>query len=295
MSSYREPQWNFLLGGGHDVTAFVVPEAAGDAEKLMGCVLQKQLESTGNDDSAAGATGFGMMLVSPAARGQGLARTLLAAAMGDQNSHGRNVLAVCSELGQPVYRKLGFADAARITALSVAMADVRNAELTPNERQEVDVTIHHRPFDPSIRDLLIQMDSKATGYDRTSRITFLLEEAGTAATVGIATKAGNPSHVLAVACVRQDCAGGPMTVGPMIGSSSAAVPLVKTLAAAHPVVGDEVRLGMMISEHPDLVDRFLTIEGFTKAFDYPAMSQDGEPIYKRGDGRYMSLIHPTRG
>ena len=39
-----------------------MPEADGVAEKLLGCVLQLQLESAGDDDSAAGATGFGMML-----------------------------------------------------------------------------------------------------------------------------------------------------------------------------------------------------------------------------------------
>jgi GNAT superfamily N-acetyltransferase len=301
MSSYREPQWNFLLGGGQDVTAFVVPEADGDdAEKkergkLLGCVLQINLDSAGDDNNAGSATGFGMMLVSPAARGQGLARKLLAAAMGDQNSNGRNVLAVCSALGQPVYRKLGFSDASTITALSVSIADVRDAELTPKEKQDVDVTIHHRPFDPSIRDLFIQMDSKATGYDRSSRIRFLLDEVGTAATVGIATKPGDPSHVLAAACVRQDCPGGPITVGPMFGSSSAAVPLVKTLAAARPVVGDEVKLFIMIADNPDLVDRFLSIKGFTQMFDCPAMSQDGEPIYKGGDGTYLALLHPTLG
>ena len=184
MASYGNAQWEFLLNS-NEVTAFV---AVNDDEKnspndgitnsksnsnsnnnsnsddLLGCLLRVDMGHTStaaSSASSAAAAGFGMMLVSSEARGQGVAKKLLHEAMSVQetmsvheNDHtkrrhdteteavldartekdkqqqqqhrgSRKLLAVCTALGQPVYSKLGFAEAGRVTALHTTLAKAR--------------------------------------------------------------------------------------------------------------------------------------------------------------------------
>jgi GNAT superfamily N-acetyltransferase len=99
MAVYKHEQWRFLLEN-EDVSAYVVPDDNGQDGQLLGSVLRV---AQGGDDAA-----FGMMLVSPAARGRGLARLLLETAMGDTDS-GLRILGTCTELGRPMYEKMGYA------------------------------------------------------------------------------------------------------------------------------------------------------------------------------------------
>jgi len=90
--------------------------------------------------------------------------------------------------------------------------------------------------------------------------------------------------------------GGPFVVGPIIGSHKAALPLVKALAKAVPNDAGESKITVMVSDHPELVDDFITSSSsFEKGFEYPAMSLDGKPIYEHGDGTYLGIIHLTLG
>ena len=349
MASYGDAQWNFLLGGG-DVTAFVVPddEDKDTHDKLLGCLLRIELNAPSvsmsaseEDRISSRAAGFGMMLVSPDARGKGFAKSLLNEAISadgttttnntptnDTNKSStlpvRKLLAVCSELGQPVYRKLGFSNVGRVTALSTEIAAAREIPLD-NECGDDKIRVQtfgsmeddnneEAIIDSDIRNLLVNMDVKATGYDRTERLSFMLKNDRSVAN-GVRTIAataivvddneGNDEYndnvyavndtVVAAAIIRQEQPGGPFVIGPMMGSEKAVLPLIRALARSVPDHDDGAKVSILVSDHLDLVDRLKSVAKFEQGFDFPAMALDGKSIYYNGDGSYLSLIHPTLG
>lgn len=347
-SSYREPQWRFLLGGGDVSAVFVVvpdddnnedqhPNSESESKnnndkqkndegnnhseqekkEFLGCLLQISLGD--NDDDSFNNAGYGMMLVDPKARGQGLARKLLNAGIVHNNKvGGRKVLAVCTPKGQGVYRKLGFQDAGRVAMITTTTSSIiatSNAKsggdknlvteessihintYTPSEQQQCSITNDEK----KICDIFVDMDKRATGYDRTKRLTSLM----TNAIVGTVTDKDS-SNIIAIAAIRQDCAEGPITVGPIIGGEVQVVmPLVKSLVDRHlsetkktanEVEKGDTNVSLLISDHKELVDQLVGKEGYSaQIFDYPAMTMDGNPIYQNGDGTYIGLIHPTLG
>ena len=171
-ASYKEPQWRFLLGAG-DVTVYAVPgEAHGS---LFGCVLRVGL---GGPDA-----GYGMMVVSKEARGRGLARVLLEAAMSDGPAGGRRVLGICTPLGQPFYAKLGFKAVSTITGLTGSIASVEAAELTAAECAVVAAA--SAPSDEAAAEALVALDRSAGGFDRSACIRALLAGGATSATASV--------------------------------------------------------------------------------------------------------------
>merc|ERR1712226_1296425 len=109
----------------------------GDNDKnlLLGCLLRINLNSTAKKRSAEG---FGMMLVDPQARGKGIAKSLLNQAIfcedaSSEEEDVRKLLAVCTEKGQPVYRKLGFSDVGMVTSLTT---DIRTLKATMTTRDD---------------------------------------------------------------------------------------------------------------------------------------------------------------
>jgi len=322
-SNYKDPQWHFLLGGG-DVKAFVVPDEDGE-DQLHGCLLRIDLksaaavptlesESKSGDENKVLAAGFGMMLVSPAARGRGVAKLLLNEAisadpegMTEDDAPVRKLLAVCTKLGQPVYRKLGFSDVGRVTALSAEIGIARDIPLNENTGSDISVETYgsmdeedaqRAKIDLEIRNLLVDMDSKATGYDRTERLSFMLKNDPNNAygSRSIVATAKVDENVIASAIMRRDEKGGPYVIGPMMGSEQAALPLIKALARAVPENDTEVkkRVSILVSDHQNFVDSLKCVK-FVEGFSFPAMSLDGKPIYNKGDGSYLGLIHPTLG
>ena len=124
---YLEPQWRLLLNL-EEVTAFVAisenrDPAGGGKAGLDGCVLKLQL--------AKDEIGYGFVLVRRSKRGQGLARKLMETAMSSSTGKCRHVLAVCSALGQPLYRKLGYKEAGRVTYLSCSIGDMLSYLASP--------------------------------------------------------------------------------------------------------------------------------------------------------------------
>lgn len=325
MSSYREPQWSFLLGG-TDIEAFVVPaenENAGSHEKeegandvapahVLGNVLRVKLSDT--------VSGYGMVLVDPSQRGKGYARSLIDAAMQsascsnkeeveiDATDAGRSVLAICTKLGVPVYRKMGFEEVGLVTGLSGPVPSFCDAALAEDETA-IKVDICSRPSDENKHRLFAEMDLKATGYNRQHRVELLL--GGTyspesLSATAFATEWNDESKcdvTVGAAAIRQDCPGGPLVVGPVMGEERAAFPLVRALARSFPARGssdgdDTVavqQLSIMISDHVGLVERFVGIDGVETGIEGPAMSMDGRPVYEGGDGSYLALMHPTLG
>lgn len=158
--------------------------------------------------------------------------------------------------------------------------------------------IENFKIDSEIRNLLVEMDSKATGYDRTERLSFMLnnnpdDAYGSRSIVAIAKVDKN---VIASAILRRDEKNGPYAIGPMMGSEQAALPLIQALARAVPENEAEKKkkVSILVSDHQNLVDSLKSVK-FVAGFGFPAMSLDGEPIYNKGDGSYLGLIHPTLG
>ena len=362
MASYCDAQWNFLLGS-DEVTAFVVIDASSEKEgelkgpagslaepsvdetnretKLLGCVFRIDsfgaprlsvlsdrciTDSVGNSTGTASA-GFGMMLVSPEARGQGLAKLLLNEAIfGEddrirrlhpddsptstkgENLHPRKVLAVCTNLGQPLYRKLGFSDVGRVTALRTTVQIAGQISKLPEEDGEkgcsfrvstyglwTDNSEQSSAIDPEIQSLIVGMDAQATGLDRSRRLKGLMDNNRGSNLRSFAAVAFQDNEGIASAIIRQEAPEGPFVIGPLLGPEDAALPLVRALARAVVEDGNEEgAISILVPDHPDLVDR-LTEVGFQKTFDFPAMTMDGKPVYPNGDGSYLSLIHPTLG
>lgn len=318
MASYGNAQWEFLLGS-NEVTTFVAVNEKTEQPELLGCLLRVDMDMASgialqNCKTVADA-GFGMMLVSPKARGRGLAKLLLHEAMSGEDERrressenskemeerARKLLAVCTTLGQPAYRKIGFSDVGRVVALKATIGDAKSIaggslDITVktygsmNRLEEDSTTI-----DSEILDLIASMDAKATGWDRRDRIYALLGNSHGKSLRSIAAIATQAEKPVGAAVLRQEGPGSPFVVGPMVGLESSALPLVSALAQAVNEKEDDSQLSLMISDHPELAERFAGA-GFSKSFDFPAMAFDNRPIYENGDGRsYLALIHPTLG
>jgi GNAT superfamily N-acetyltransferase len=351
MASYGNAQWEFLIGSGEVTTFVAVDDVDTTNTELIGCLLRidmdaapeiKSVNRIHNDATAdniigstAAAAGFGMMLVSPEARGKGVAKLLLHEAMyreddrkritdrsktnepseGKEEQIPRKILAVCTKLGQPLYRKLGFSDVGRVTALSATVRRSKEIGDDSSDREGVRVETYgslnrastgngngnskddSSNIDPKIRDLIAAMDARATGWDRRGRLNKLLGHPRGENLRSIAAVATYQDNPIATAVLRQEGPGSPFVIGPMVGSEASALPLISALARAIPDGNEnetDSQLSILVSEHHGLVDR-LVEAGFRTTFDFPAMTLDDRPIYENGDGSYLSLIHPTLG
>lgn len=305
----------------------------------------KPATTTATGEDGAAAAGFGMMLVGTEARGKGVAKLLLKEAIDDDDNDDddstdvtktppsaaspiRKLLPVCTTAGQPVYRKLGFSNVGTVTSVStdiITASKMKTTTSTNNTnpaKQNCTIQVYgsmvcnnnnnnknieDTPMITSnIRDLVIQMDKEATGYDRTERLSFMLNANSDTTTPNelqtIVATAVNATtdEVMGVAVLRQEMVDGPYVVGPLIGEPSVALPLVKALAttaATTTTVGPvpPPKISVLVSDHPDLVEEFKSVAKFEQGFEFPAMSLDGKPIYNNGNGRYLGLIHPTLG
>ena len=316
---------------------------------LLGSLLRVELKpvtTTATGEDGAAAAGFGMMLVGTEARGKGVAKLLLKEAIDDDAgsyssdatktppsaaSPIRKLLPVCTAAGQPMYRKLGFSNVGTVTSVSTDIITASKMKTTtstnntnpakPNCAIQVygsmvcnnnnnNKNIEDAPMITSnIRDLVIQMDKEATGYDRTERLSFMLNANSDTTTTNelqtIVATAVNATtdEVMCVAVLQQEMADGPYVVGPLIGEPSVALPLVKALATTAAAATTTTTVGsapppkisVLVSDHPDLVEEFKSVAQFEQGFEFPAMSLDGKPIYNNGNGHYLALIHPTLG
>merc|ERR1711966_316207 len=261
---------------------------------------------TATGEEGAAAAGFGMMLVGTEARGKGVAKLLLKEAIDDDNDSDssdatttppsaaspiRKLLPVCTTAGQPVYRKLGFSTVGTVTSVSTDIITASKMKTTtstnnmnptkPNCTIQVygsmvcnnnnnNKNIEDTPMITSnIRDLVIQMDKEATGYDRTVRLSFMLNVNSDTTTTNelqtIVATAVNATtdEVMGVAVLRREMVDGPYVVGPLIGEPSVALPLVKALATAATAttVGPvpPPKISVLVSDHPDLVEEFKSV------------------------------------
>ena len=303
---YQEPQWAFLLGG-EDVSAHVAEVVAADATPqseqggavFQGCVLSVQLEGPAADTTIA----LGMVLVDPAHRRKGIARRLIQSAMFAPPA--RYVLAVCSEVGYPLYRSLGFQDAGMAYAMSCSLRDLwryATSSFATNNKHGIRTADANDVRDA--RDMICTLDQNATGYDRRGRLNLLLdaEYASGASSRSVfgyydaSTDIPGGCPPCAFAISRRDCEKGPIIVGPLVGPAISALPLLCHISQQHHPREDDSRIvSVLVSNHKEeVVDRFLQVEGFAIDWTGPAMTTDGPGIYKDEES-YLALMHPTLG
>ena len=288
--SYKDPQWQFLLSG-YDITGFVAQRDVKE-KSFGGCVLRVNLDNV--------TTGFGMVLVDPPQRGMGIASLLLKTAFEGEKEGVRYVLAVCSLLGQPVYRKLGFKNAGMISMMTCLVSTIWEMELPKND---VNCTAYDgKELNVDQRNCLFRLDQKATGFNREGRMKLLLDgySEGSCSTVAFicADEENIGYDADAVAVARQDCVGGPLVIGPIMGPDEYLLPLIHALVRKHFDSIDsasDISTTIMISNHPNVVLRLLDIDGMKRLWECPAMSSDGDPVYRNGDGSYLAMMHPTLG
>ena len=282
MSSYGVEQWNFLLRAG-DVTALVVKDDS--THHILGCVLKVQY--------GANVNAYGMMLVSPEARGQGLARRLLTKAMQLNDNDGTppqwHILGTCTEMGRPFYEKVGYKRVATVRRMRVALKHLKFPTSTVKyPENKLNVQVESKPVNI---DGLLELDYKATGLDRSKTLRSLASYPYVSTTT-VTDESGN---ILLAALVTHHTGSNSIMVGPIIGEEEHVPNLLQAIRdyyeAETPAAVDEMAL--IISDHDSLVET-LSQAGFQPVFELGAMTLNGKALPGRGE-LYLGLIHPTLG
>ena len=156
---YGPQEWTFLADAACD-SGWIVE---GDDGKLLGCLFRADYER---------ANGLGMMLVSPAARGQGLGKKLMNAGLDAVPADRKAcpvILGVATDMGRPMYEKMGYGVTNQITSLRVA--DASKLKRTMSADVEVDGCC-------ASVDAIAAIDQTATGLDRKRALQTLLDKPG---------------------------------------------------------------------------------------------------------------------
>lgn len=310
--SYKDPQWRFLLSG-QDIIAHVAQTNSRDEDHVdvnypqttspsfAGCVLRVKIDDDDNDETI----GYGMVIVSPSRRKKGVATSLLKRALGMEqlrSNHGRRVLAVCSELGQPVYRNLGFREVGVISMMACKVSDIRECILPNCDALKCHAQPGHE-LDNEEKGWLFDLDRRATGFCRRKRIELLLkgysEGCSCSVVFAFSSNCRSDAYPQGVAIGRQDFFGGPFIIGPIIGSEECCLPMINELIHCHFDLSsdsnNDIGVTFMVSNHKKLVDDMLGVVKMARLWECPSMSLDGEPVYCNGDGSYLAMMHPTLG
>jgi len=265
-SSYGEEQWKFLLRA-ENVDALVISKHD-NSTKLLGSLLRIRYGPH---------RAYGMMLVSKEARGQGLAKKLLREALNDvSEADTMKILGACSELGKPLYEKMGFQRVSTVTRMTIQCDKMKLVEDIANV--VMDDASHHAE--------LLEMDQKATGLDRSETLLTLIKYPY----VKMATITKDNKVVIA-ALVTQHTNTPLATVGPILGQEEYVPTLLQGIRESlPPSVADLV---LIVSDHPSLV-KTLADAGFETVFELGAMTMSGTLLSGERD-LYLGLIHPTLG
>uniref|UniRef100_A0A7S4F0U2 N-acetyltransferase domain-containing protein n=1 Tax=Chrysotila carterae TaxID=13221 RepID=A0A7S4F0U2_CHRCT len=270
---YKEEQWKFVLLAG-DITLLVVSDGTA-TERFLGCLLRVGF---GEEDA-----GYGMMLVSPAARGLGIAKTLLATAMKLKPSQGLHILGMCSELGAPMYKKMGYKSVASVTKVSAPLRFEPDTSAAPQLSFELVV------WPEGATETLLRMDQRVTSLDRAHTIRAVVA----ASKLLVVARERESSHAIGIALAR--CDANALVVGPIEGDERCVLPLLASLRS--PALTADLQLdaiSVLIAGHDALVSRLVAEAGFTVDFVNPTMTFGGVPLPGERSG-YIGLIHPTIG
>lgn len=149
---HRAVDWEFLFRHG-----------AGFVADVDGQLVGTTLFWPYGEDAA----NLGMVIVSPQCQGQGIGSRLMKAALDALGD--RTILLNSTEEGGPLYRKFGFHEVGSIVQHQALVDSVPLIELRPNERV--------RPVGRNDRSVVLELDRRASGMDRGTLISALLETA----------------------------------------------------------------------------------------------------------------------
>ena len=332
--SYKEPQWRFLLAG-NDITAFIAVSnnnviddigrsdqrgRAADVQagpntnivKLIGCVLRINLQCPTKIKQGRVYRpidfGYGMVLVRNSHRRKGVAGALIKRAMQIEadvpHFGGRHVLAVCSPLGQPLYRGLGFQDTGEVvTHLTISVGDVlklsRHELFTADGGSRRDLNYDGDDWGENGKDFGFLDDSRAyADCDRYNILKNCEYSSGARSFIAWLTDITDchAEDRISFVLARQDCKNGPLLVGPMVGREECCLPLIYDLVqkSSHWLKGD-TSINMMIPGHKDMVKQLLAMQGMEKLWEWPSMTSDGKQLFGRKCDAYLMMMHPTLG
>lgn len=262
-AAYDDTAWRLLLLHSGPVSAHVFD----DGENLVGCCLAFDFGGTG--------AGYGMMLISPDGRGQGLAKRLLNRAM-EAHANPLQILAVCTDMGAPMYLKMGFERVATVTKLTITRAAISKAV-------ETNLETRLSSSEDFPREQMIALDRRATGLDRSAMIASLLDTPGTCGAVAI-------EGGVVLGCVLGYSSGPVVVCGAISGREDTVRPLLRVIASAFQ---DAEAFSIMVNDHTALCLE-LQDEGFEQQFQLPAMSYGGVALPGNRD-QYIAILHPTLG
>ena len=246
---YGPDEWTFLADAACD-SGWIV-EA--DDGKLLGCLFRADYER---------ANGLGMMLVSPAARGQGLGKKLMNAGLDAVPADRKAcpvILGVATDMGRPMYEKMGYGVTNQITSLRVA--DASKLKGTMSADVEVDGCC-------ASVDAIAAIDQTATGLDRKRALQTLLAKPGALSALA-RDKASGEVVGAAISIKGRD---GGRVIGPLLGTHEAALPLV------HAVAPDGTASLRAIGGPADILVETLTSAGFEVAVEQVSMSYGGHAL-----------------
>ncbi len=161
------------------VPAGTATVAVDDAGTVIGSVATMRYDAAGARPGGPTLAWLAMVLVDPAARGQGVGGALLARGL-DAVADAATVGLDATPLGQPLYEKLGFRPDATLTRMA-REPDAPAAPDSPADHSAA--TIGVCPATLSDLDAIGALDARATGLDRRVMLTWLLEGAANLAWV----------------------------------------------------------------------------------------------------------------
>jgi GNAT superfamily N-acetyltransferase len=272
MKCIKDEKWQYLLDAG-DVTPLIVPNQDNPAD-ILGCVLRVRY---GNHAA------YGKMLVSPDARGQGLARKLLQGAM---NLPGEmHILGTCTVMGQPLYEKIGYKRVSTVTRMTVDFENMHFQESSTTSG--LDIRIGAPGTTSPLLDKFLALDTRATGLDRSQTLT-AIQQYSYVSTTTIVDQNGE----VKIAAMQTHHTGSPfIMVGPILGHEEYMPTLLHAIRDHY---SPEVeKMALIVSDHPSIVER-LQNAGFVTKSALGAMTLNGVPMPGERN-LYLGLIHQTLG
>jgi GNAT superfamily N-acetyltransferase len=250
-----EPAWRAILDGGwgdrRPALSFCLRFPLADvyvAEAGDGSIVGTSIAAR------HGSTGWiGLVFVAPALRGQGLGRRLTEVALQRLRELGcRSVLLAASDLGLPIYQRLGFLPFGAYTILTREAAGLE--------------VPHHpdvRPLQPAELDAVCRLDQRVSGEDRRAAIATLGGRHGQGWVLGSADE------------VRGYALRTPWGLGPAVASDPAHGRLLLDVLLRHRHTAPRVSVTVPTDNH--LARAHLAAHGFQEQRSLPRMVL-GEPV-----------------
>jgi GNAT superfamily N-acetyltransferase len=275
-SHYDLPKWLSLLHGCDELFL-----AQREDCSIVGCLLRVAypVAAAGASDVSAFSM-FGMMLVDPARRGQGVAKRLIGNYERRASDLGHACgLGVATPDGFPVYSKRGYRAAIADSICCKLTASAAVAAALPCEGFEVEVQAEDL-------ETVAALDQVASGLVRTRQLECLWNAAeGSQRCVAVARAGGEAVGALMATA---DSQSGAMILGPVLGSEAAGRALIASVARTLP---EDASLAILVLDHSAFVEE-LKSQGFN-ASGNPMVGTMllGDAKIPGDRSRYIGMMH----